>query len=443
VNGNPDHRVEVIDGDFIDLRTDLDPGAIGKSPTVGGQRGENRAAPVDQPQVADAFKGLDVDQKLGAGGDDTDIDDIRSAATAIPPSVLQHEEDWHIVARALAWQAKACPEWTEQLFEILDIASARPLVEGGGPPDKYDREENRRKFEGYIEAVGKREPDKTTTIRTFFKLARDHGWRGHPLPKGLRALLHLRDGDPASLLRDFIDRALRQPIDDNKIVEACLDQAYCDGAIHAHVRDNGGEEYVRKQIEDVLNVEQIVRRPRTLIRVIAGDLHELWRDVQRELISRGCSVYVRGNRLMQPLWRWEQAADEHKYLTAHFEPFNVHRLADMVSRYACMFEKFDARRNKWVRTDPPDKLIERLVEVHDWNFPTVVGIINSPTMRPDGSMITKQGYDPATQFWYRDSGDVKLPPIPDKPSKDDAKKALALLNDLLDEFPFDKEVIRH
>ena len=36
VNDNPAHRVEVIDGDFIDLRTDLDPGAIGKSARAAG-----------------------------------------------------------------------------------------------------------------------------------------------------------------------------------------------------------------------------------------------------------------------------------------------------------------------------------------------------------------------------------------------------------------------
>src|SRR5262249_37095470 len=50
VNDNPAHRVETIDGDFIDLRTDLDPGPIGKDPTgkdakPSGQRGEEGAAP--------------------------------------------------------------------------------------------------------------------------------------------------------------------------------------------------------------------------------------------------------------------------------------------------------------------------------------------------------------------------------------------------------------
>ena len=50
VNSNPAHRVEVIDGDFIDLRTDLDSGAMGKSPTDksaratgGGQLNPERA----------------------------------------------------------------------------------------------------------------------------------------------------------------------------------------------------------------------------------------------------------------------------------------------------------------------------------------------------------------------------------------------------------------
>src|SRR5262249_17762288 len=52
---NPAHRVEVIDGDFIDLRTDLDAGAMGKPTSkdaksnVNEQRGEDRAAPGREP----------------------------------------------------------------------------------------------------------------------------------------------------------------------------------------------------------------------------------------------------------------------------------------------------------------------------------------------------------------------------------------------------------
>jgi hypothetical protein len=44
-----------------------------------------------------------------------------------------------------------------------------------------------------------------------------------------------------------------------------------------------------------------------------------------------------------------------------------------------------------------------------------------------------------TQLWYKSSGDVELPPIPEKPSKVDAEAALAKLNELLSKFPFDDE----
>ena len=38
VNGNPNHQVRILDGDFIDQRPDLDAGAIFKGKTVGGTR---------------------------------------------------------------------------------------------------------------------------------------------------------------------------------------------------------------------------------------------------------------------------------------------------------------------------------------------------------------------------------------------------------------------
>jgi putative DNA primase/helicase len=44
VNSNPLHRAEVVEGDFIDQRTDLDAGAMGKTGKTGG-RGEDDAVP--------------------------------------------------------------------------------------------------------------------------------------------------------------------------------------------------------------------------------------------------------------------------------------------------------------------------------------------------------------------------------------------------------------
>jgi len=52
-------------------------------------------------------------------------------------------------------------------------------------------------------------------------------------------------------------------------------------------------------------------------------------------------------------------------------------------------------------------------------------------------LLTEPGYDQATQLWYKSSGEVVLPPIPERPSKAQAKAALATLNGLLKGFPFE------
>jgi hypothetical protein len=58
-------------------------------------------------------------------------------------------------------------------------------------------------------------------------------------------------------------------------------------------------------------------------------------------------------------------------------------------------------------------------------------------MRPDGSLLLKQGYDPATRLLLIEP--PKMPEIPDDPTRDDALRALALLEELISESPFDDE----
>jgi hypothetical protein len=48
-------------------------------------------------------------------------------------------------------------------------------------------------------------------------------------------------------------------------------------------------------------------KDRTIIVYDEGDIDVAWRATQDALIAHNCPVYVRGRRLVQPLWRWEQA----------------------------------------------------------------------------------------------------------------------------------------
>ena len=100
--------------------------------------------------------------------------------------------------------------------------------------------------------------------------------------------------------------------------------------------------------------------------------------------------------------------------------------------------KYDARSRKWKDIHPPVDAAQVLLKrFGDWNFPVIAGIISTPTLRPDGTILQVAGYDPATQLLLIDP--PAMPDIPEKPTRDDALAALKLLNDLLFEFRFDDD----
>jgi putative DNA primase/helicase len=76
----------------------------------------------------------------------------------------------------------------------------------------------------------------------------------------------------------------------------------------------------------------------------------------------------------------------------------------------------------------------------EWKFPRVASIISTPTVRPDGSILSEPGYDPITQLFLAPSPGIELSNIPEHPTKEDASKALLVLEGLLSEFPFVDDV---
>lgn len=62
------------------------------------------------------------------------------------------------------------------------------------------------------------------------------------------------------------------------------------------------------------------------------------------------------------------------------------------------------------------------------------GIVRTPTIRPDGSILQTPGYDPETGYVYTPSGEFAA--VPDEPSHADAVTALAVLREPFEEFEF-------
>ena len=99
------------------------------------------------------------------------------------------------------------------------------------------------------------------------------------------------------------------------------------------------------------------------------------------------------------------------------------------------WEKSSAK-GEVIQIDPPRDVVDQIAGmVGEWPFPPLSGIIATPTIRPDGSLLDRRGYDPQTGLVLQ-FGNLNLPNIPDHPRKDDADFALETLDELLDQFPF-------
>lgn len=88
-----------------------------------------------------------------------------------------------------------------------------------------------------------------------------------------------------------------------------------------------------------------------------------------------------------------------------------------------------------LRIDPPKEVVEQVAALSGhWPFPPVAGVIGTPTMRPDGSLLTEAGYDAATGLVL--VAPPEMPEIPARPTRAHAEAALLRLDGLLTEFPF-------
>ncbi len=64
----------------------------------------------------------------------------------------------------------------------------------------------------------------------------------------------------------------------------------------------------------------------------------------------------------------------------------------------------------------------------------LAGVIQAPTIRRDGSILDRPGYDADTRLFYRPND--RFEPIPQAPTREDAEAARDLLLDLVADFPF-------
>jgi hypothetical protein len=91
------------------------------------------------------------------------------------------------------------------------------------------------------------------------------------------------------------------------------------------------------------------------------------------------------------------------------------------------------------KIDCPEKIARCLLAKQEWKLPILVGIINTPTLREDGSILDNPGYDENSGMLFI-PGDCDFEKIPEYPTYEDALVAKDLLLNLIKDFPFEDEV---
>jgi hypothetical protein len=105
-----------------------------------------------------------------------------------------------------------------------------------------------------------------------------------------------------------------------------------------------------------------------------------------------------------------------------------------------------SRSADWIRTKekdgipeerpamPPPWVAKTLSERARWRFRPLRGVVECPTMRDDGSVISAPGYDDASGLYFESSCKFADPIV--RPTREHARRALDVLSKLISDFPF-------
>jgi hypothetical protein len=184
--------------------------------------------------------------------------------------------------------------------------------------------------------------------------------------------------------------------------------------------------------------EPVSEDGRPVIKVEATKIPIAAAKAEEVLLAADVPFFERGNTLVRPIIKTVDAFHGRQTKSAQFTAVDVTYMKDMLARVAGWY-RFDKRSRSWAAIDTPhDVAATVLARAGEWTFNTVAGVATTPTLRPDGTILDRLGYDPLTKLLLVDSLD--MPAIPEQPTKEDAKAALNLITALLVEFPFVDDV---
>jgi hypothetical protein len=323
-----------------------------------------------------------------------ELSDLASALDAIPVEGMAHIE-WVVIGMALH-NATGGAEAGLKLFDKFSQRS----------PGDYDRKGLEVQWRSFAnKPTGKR----LRTAGTIYYLAQQNGWRFSPRQEP--------EPDPKP--------SAEPKADDNIRTWPEMDAEAFYGP--------AGE--VVDAIPPTTEVDPVGVPGGPLIEIRPGETERIVDEIEAALLISDRHLYRRGGFVVAVGVDRMQTWDRRIVETQIIEERGDHALLEDFEAVA-QFHKFNARAKKNVRCSPGISLVlaykERRTRLR---LPNLVGVVNCPSIRVNGDLVAKPGFDAATGILFDPLG-VDFPPVPENPTKALAESALKRIKRLLRTFPF-------
>jgi putative DNA primase/helicase len=174
---------------------------------------------------------------------------------------------------------------------------------------------------------------------------------------------------------------------------------------------------------------------RSAIRIVPGQLRRNLDEAEKALVAAESGIYQRGGFIVRPGTLPITISGERTITAERILRMEEYAVLEELTA-AALWQRYDGRSKSWGTTDAPMKIVKVfMARKGRWKLPILTGLISAPTLRHDGSILETPGYDKATGLLFNPHG-LTFPPIPSKPSIDDAREALAVLAEPIALFPF-------
>ena len=175
--------------------------------------------------------------------------------------------------------------------------------------------------------------------------------------------------------------------------------------------------YMARQADPNFVKPSVVQKRAEAITVTAGELHTTATAGETAIVASGLPIYQRGPDLVRPVREEVEALKGKKTTTVMLRRLNTTAMVDVLSK-SSDWQKYDARTKGMKPIDPPRPVAETILERQgQLKLPRVAGVITTPTLRPDGSILSAPGYDTVTELHHEADPNVVLTSAVSNPTR--------------------------